>query len=76
MSVNLKNLAVSAAGFLFFAVSAFAQVSALEGIVKGPDGAPIKDALVKMERKDIKGNYTVKTDKKGHYGHYGLPLGT
>ncbi|MGI8991963.1 MAG: carboxypeptidase regulatory-like domain-containing protein [Bryobacteraceae bacterium] len=76
MSVNLKTLAVSAAGFLLLASSAFAQTSALEGIVKGPDGAPIKDAVVKMERKDIKGNYTVKTDKKGHYGHYGLPLGT
>ena len=76
MSTNPKKLALSAAGFLLFAVSAFAQTSALEGIVKGPDGAPIKDAVVKIDRKDIKGAYNVKTDKKGHYGHYGLPLGT
>jgi tetratricopeptide (TPR) repeat protein len=29
-----------------------------------------------MARTDIKGTYTTKTDKKGHYGHYGLPIGT
>lgn len=76
MQIKMSNLAVMAACFLGFAVAATAQVSGLEGVVTGPDGAPIKDAIVKIERKDIKGNYQVKTDKKGHYGHYGLPLGT
>ncbi len=33
-------------------------------------------AVVKIDRTDIKGSYSLKTDKKGHYGHYGLPLGT
>ena len=28
-----------------------------------------------VTRTDIKGNYKVKTDKKGHYFHAGLPLG-
>ena len=32
--------------------------------------------MIKFDRTDIKGTYQVKTDKKGHYGHYGLPLGT
>jgi tetratricopeptide (TPR) repeat protein len=73
---KMRNLAVYAACFLGFAAAASAQVSGLEGIVKGPDGNPIVGAVVKIERKDIKGNYNVKTDKKGHYGHYGLPLGT
>ena len=71
----MRNLAVLAACFLGFAAVARAQVSGIEGTVKGADGNPIVGAVIKIERQDIKGNYTVKTDKKGHYGHYGLPLG-
>ena len=61
---------------LLFAGAAFAQTSQIEGVVKGEDGQPLKDALIKIERKDIKGNYKVKTKKKGDYLHAGLPLGT
>ncbi|MCL5743124.1 MAG: carboxypeptidase regulatory-like domain-containing protein [Acidobacteria bacterium] len=71
-----RKLALSTAGLLLFAAASFAQTSSLEGDVKGFDGAPLKGALVKIERKDIKGNYKVKTDKKGHYFHAGLPLGS
>src|SRR5215510_5874124 len=71
-----RNLAWSAAGLLFLAFASFAQTSSLEGDVKGDDGQPLRGALVKIERKDIKGSYKVKTDKKGHYFHAGLPLGT
>src|SRR5690242_10868867 len=74
--MKFRNVALPAAGILVLALSAFAQTSSLEGDVKGEDGAPLKGALVKIERKDIKGNYKVKTDKKGHYFHAGLPLGT
>jgi len=59
-----------------FTGAAYAQTSAIEGDVKDAGGGPIKDALVKITRTDIKGNYKVKTDKKGHYFHAGLPLGT
>ncbi|MBM3773950.1 MAG: hypothetical protein FJW37_02190, partial [Acidobacteria bacterium] len=52
-----------------------AQTSSLEGDVKDENGLPLRGALVKIERKDIRGNYKVKTDKKGHYFHAGLPLG-
>ena len=48
----------------------------MEGLVKGEDGKPIQNAMIHIVRSDIKGKYDVKTDKKGHYGHYGLPLGT
>lgn len=60
---------------LLFAGAAFAQTSQIEGVVKGEDGQPVKDALVKIERLDIRGNYKVKTKKKGEYLHAGLPLG-
>ena len=74
--MKFRNLALPALGVLFLASTSFAQTSSLEGDVKGEDGQPAKGALVKIERKDIKGSYKVKTDKKGHYFHAGLPLGT
>lgn len=76
MPTRLKTVALSAAALLIFACSAFAQVSSLEGDVKDENGQPLKGALVKIDRLDIKGHYQVKTDKKGHYFHTGLPLGT
>jgi tetratricopeptide (TPR) repeat protein len=74
--MKLHTLALSAATALLLTFGASAQTSSLEGDVKGEDGQPLRGALVKIERKDIKGNYKVKTDKKGHYFHAGLPLGT
>src|SRR5690242_16606386 len=76
MPTRLKTAALSAASLLIFASAALAQVSSIEGDVKSEDGTPFKGALVKIERKDIKGHYQVKSDKKGHYFHTGLPLGT
>ncbi len=63
------------ATFILFAGVSLAQTSSIAGEVKGEDGKPLKDALIKIERKDIKGNYKVKTNKKGEYFHAGLPLG-
>jgi tetratricopeptide (TPR) repeat protein len=62
--------------FLLLAGAVMAQTSQIEGVVKGEDGQGLKDALIKIERKDIRGNYKVKTRKKGDYLHAGLPLGT
>jgi tetratricopeptide (TPR) repeat protein len=73
--MKTRNLALSAVGFLAFASAALAQTSSLEGDVKGEDGNPAVGAWVKIDRTDIKGAYKVKTDKKGHYFHAGLPLG-
>lgn len=61
--------------FLLVAGAMMAQTSQIEGKVTGEDGQPLKDALIKIERQDIKGNYKVKTRKKGDYLHAGLPLG-
>src|ERR1700674_5096450 len=60
---------------LFFSLACWGQTAAFEGNVKAPDGKPLQNAVVKIDRQDVKGNYKVKTDKKGHYFYGGLPLG-
>ena len=74
--MKLRDLALSLAGMLMCAVGALAQTAVMEGNVKGEDGKPVQGALIKIIRTDIKGNYQVKTDKKGHFLYAGLPLGT
>ena len=75
MSTRLRSLALSACAILLLSLPAFGQMTAVEGEVKSPDGKPLPNAVIKFDRTDIKGSYQVKTDKKGHYGHYGLPSG-
>src|SRR5215475_10153425 len=74
MSLLRKLLLVIPVSLLFSALG-WAQTAAFEGTVKGPDGKVVQGAVVKIERQDVKGNYNVKTDKKGHYFYGGLPLG-
>ena len=73
--MKLRNLVLTAAGLLLFAFSALAQTGSMEGDIKGPDGKPMLGTMVKIDRTDIKAHYQVKTDKKGHYFHAGLPIG-
>lgn len=76
---NLVGLSSILALFLgLSAAPAFSQTGAIEGTVIGADGKPVgKDvALILITRTDIKGNYKVKTNKKGEFFHAGLPLGT
>lgn len=54
---------------------AFAQTGAFTGKVKGEDGQPLQGALIKIERIDMRGNYEVKTNKKGEYYYMGIPAG-
>ncbi len=75
MSFPLKSLVLSGCALLFLSLPAISQTSTIEGTVKDVDGKPVQGAIVNIDRTDIKGHYPVKTDKKGHYGHYGLPLG-
>lgn len=54
---------------------ATAQVGgSMEGDFFGPDGQPMADVIVLIERQDIKQHFETKTDKKGHWFHAGLPL--
>src|SRR5437588_4295957 len=74
--MKFRNFVVAAAGALLLSLSSYAQITAIEGDVKGPDGNPVVKAVVKITRTDIKGNYKCDTNKKGHYFYNGLPLGT
>ena len=73
--MKLRDLAISLAGMLMCAFGVLAQTAVMEGNVKGEDGKPVQGAMIKITRTDIKGNYQVKTDKKGHFLYAGLPLG-
>ena len=74
--MKLRNVALSAVGMMFLALTSFAQITTIEGDVKGADGQPVQKAEIKIVRTDIKGNYPTKTNKKGHYLYMGLPMGT
>jgi tetratricopeptide (TPR) repeat protein len=73
--MKFRNLILATAGLLFFGFTALAQITAIEGDVKGDDGKPLVGAVVKIDRYDITAHYKTKTDKKGHYFYNGLPLG-
>ena len=61
--------------FLMLPGSLFAQTGSIQGRAVGEDGQPIPDAVVKIERKDIRGSYKTKTNRRGEYFHAGLPAG-
>jgi tetratricopeptide (TPR) repeat protein len=73
--MKFRNLVVAAAGACLLALTSFAQITAIEGEVKGEDGTPAANAAIKIVRIDIKGNYPCKTNKKGHFFYNGLPPG-
>jgi tetratricopeptide (TPR) repeat protein len=76
MLAQLRRFLLLASTALFLSTLAFAQITTIEGDVKGVDGQPVKGAVIKLVRTDIKGNYSVKSDKRGHWFYTGLPLGT
>jgi hypothetical protein len=61
------------AGTVVFSGAAFGQ--SIEGVVRGPDGKPLKDAEVRLEQKGNKSVVTTKTDARGHYSHARLSPG-
>jgi len=71
----LKRAAGLAGALALFAGVSMAAITAIEGEVKGDDGQPLKDAVLKIERQEMTGHYHTKTDKKGKYYYGGLPLG-
>lgn len=75
MKFNRSLVFALAAMMLMFTGVASAQLSRIRGVVLGEDGAPLQKAVIKIERTDMKGNYEVKTNKKGEYLHAGIPFG-
>ncbi len=75
MHAIARKLLITLPVALVLASTAWAQTTAIEGDVKGADGKGLAGANIKIVRTDIKANYKVKTDKKGHYYYGGLALG-
>jgi tetratricopeptide (TPR) repeat protein len=63
---------------MILAMNLYAQTTQIEGSVKmkGEDGIakPVPDAVVDIYRTDVKGQWTVKTDKQGVYRRLGMPI--
>jgi superkiller protein 3 len=75
MSLKMVRTALLTSAFLLFSGVSLAQVGPIAGKVIGEDGQPLQNALVLIERQDVRGNYKVKTKKKGDFFHAGLPIG-
>jgi len=73
--MKFRSLILATAGLLVFGSALLAQITAIEGEVKGEDGKALVAAVIKIDRTDITAHYKTKTDKKGHYFYNGLPLG-
>jgi len=54
---------------------AMAQFGQMTGTVKDEQGNPYANAVISIDREDIRGHYEVKTNKDGRFFHAGLPLG-
>lgn len=69
-----KSLILSFVGSLLVIFTVWAGTSVLEGVVKDPNGRPIKGADVRIEAKNF--SKIVKTDANGHYVCDGLGVAT
>lgn len=72
-----KTLVISLFGLLLAggARPAAAQFGQMSGTIIGEDGQPLANAVISIDREDIKGHYEVKTNREGKFFHAGLPLG-
>lgn len=75
MTRTLRRAAYLAVFCLVFAGLSFGQMATFIGKVIGPDGKPMKDAVIKIERKDIKGSWQTKSNKKGEWIYSGMQAG-
>jgi tetratricopeptide (TPR) repeat protein len=73
-SKNIMAAVMSCALLSLLTVSAFAQLGRIEGeVIKAGTTEPVVGATVEIVRMDIKGNYPLKSDKKGKFLHAGVP---
>ncbi len=71
----LRGMTLVAACTLLIAGLATAQMATFMGKVIGPDGKGMQGAVIKIERKDIKGNWQTKSNKKGEWIYSGMQAG-
>jgi Carboxypeptidase regulatory-like domain len=69
-----KSFILSFVGLLLATFTVCAGTSVLEGVVKDPNGRPVKGADVRIEAKNF--SKVVKTDANGHYVCDGLGVAT
>ena len=75
--LRLRTFGLAAAMILLAAaVPAVAQTGGISGKATLQDGTPCAKCIIVIERQEVKGNYSVKTNKKGEYVYIGLPLGS
>jgi Tfp pilus assembly protein PilF len=67
--------AIMAAFGLMVAALAFSQMGTFMGKVIGPDGKGLQNAVIKIERKDIKGNWQTKSNRRGEWIYSGMQIG-
>jgi tetratricopeptide (TPR) repeat protein len=70
-AVGLVLVAVA----LLVAPPAFAQQSAMKGVVVDQSGKPVEGATIIFENKEKGTSYKTKSDKNGSFTQIGLPLG-
>lgn len=63
------------AACLVFAGLSFGQMGTFMGKVIGPDGKGVQNVVIKIERKDIKGNWQTKTNRRGDWIYSGMQVG-
>ncbi|MEP6602881.1 MAG: carboxypeptidase-like regulatory domain-containing protein [Spartobacteria bacterium] len=77
MITPLRIIVSASGGLLMLTASAWATGAGLEGIVKDPDGRPVKNAEVRVEGLEGSGKARIgQTDVKGHYTCSGMATGT
>jgi len=63
--------------FLIACVAAGAQAGSLSGVIRNEQGAPVKDAQIKLTRSEnSSGAFVTTSDAKGGYQFLSLPTGT
>jgi Tfp pilus assembly protein PilF len=71
----MSKAAILAAFGLMVAALAFSQMGTFMGKVIGPDGKGLQNAVIKIERKDIKGNWQTKSNRRGEWIYSGMQIG-
>ena len=69
-----KSLLLILVGVLLVTFTVWAGTSVLEGVVKDPNGRPVKGADVRIEAKNF--SKVIKTDANGRYVYDGLGVAT